>query len=29
MSGHVLGGIEFMLRYMGLWALVGPMLGMG
>ena len=29
MPGHVLGGIEFMLRYMGLWELVGPMLGMG
>lgn len=27
MPGHVLGGIEFMLRYMGLWELVGPMLG--
>lgn len=29
MPGHVLGGVEFMLRYMGLWELVGPMLGMG
>lgn len=28
MPGHVLGGIEFMLRYMGLWEVVGPMLGM-
>lgn len=28
MPGHVLGGIEFMLRYMELWELVGPMLGM-
>lgn len=27
MPGHVLGGIEFILRYMGLWDLVGPMLG--
>lgn len=27
MPGHVMGGIEFMLRYMGLWELVGPMLG--
>ena len=26
MPGHVLGGVEFMLRYMGLWELVGPML---
>lgn len=26
MPSHVLGGIEFMLRYMGLWELIGPML---
>lgn len=27
MPGHVMGGMEFMLRYMGLWEIVGPMLG--
>lgn len=27
MLGHVMGGMEFMLRYMGLWEIVGPMLG--
>lgn len=26
MSNHVLGGVEFMLRYMGLWKLIGSML---
>lgn len=25
MPGHVLGGVEFMLRYMGLWDLFGPL----
>lgn len=27
MPDHVMGGMEFMLRYMGLWEIVGPMLG--
>lgn len=27
MPGHVMGGMEFMLCYMGLWEIVGPMLG--
>lgn len=26
MPSHVLGGVEFMLRYMGLWELIGPII---
>lgn len=26
MPSHVLGGVEFMLRYMGLWELIGPIM---
>lgn len=26
MPSHVLGGVEFMLRYMGLWEFIGPII---